>query len=140
MKRQTQLFAVLFSIFLFTVTIHAQEAENPILVVSSQKVKMTDMEAMGKMMEENFSPILNGLVDEGMLYSWGTFSHTWGDEWNMNVWYTVKDMATFDMFWKEYMKRVKDQQAEAWVKMRDYIQEHKDNIYTITSQYPVPQR
>ena len=101
---------------------------------------MADVGTVNKMINENFAPILNGLVDDKMLYSWGLFNHTWGDEWNVNVWYTVKDMAAFDKFWEEYMKRLSEQQADAWAKMRGYIQEHKDNIYTIMNQYPVPQQ
>ena len=138
MKKKVQIFAVLFIMSFALNTTHAQDAENPLLVVSFQKIKMADVGTVNKMINENFAPILNGLVDDKMLLSWGLFNHTWGDEWNVNVWYTAKDMAAFDKFWEEYMKRLSEQQADAWAKMRGYIQEHKDNIYTIMNQYPVP--
>jgi hypothetical protein len=140
MKKIVQIFAVLFIMSFALNTTLAQDAENPLLVVSFQKIKMADVGTVNKMINENFAPILNGLVDDKMLLSWGLFNHTWGDEWNVNVWYTVKDMAAFDKFWEEYMKRLSEQQADAWAKMRGYIQEHKDNIYTIMNQYPVPQQ
>ena len=116
----------------------AQEMENPLLVVSFQKIKMADVGTVNKMINEKFAPILNSLVDDKMLLGWGLFNHTWGDEWNVNVWYTVKDMAAFDKFWDEYMKRTSEMQPDAWKEMRGYIQEHKDNIYTIMNQYPMP--
>ena len=140
MKWLSKIFAFLFIFILAAGSSQAQESEQPLLVVSFQKVKMADVGAMNKMINEKFAPILNGMVDDKMLLSWGLFNHTWGDEWNVNVWYTVKDMAAFDKFWEEYMKRLSEQQADAWAKMREYIQEHKDNIYIIMNQYPVPQQ
>ena len=99
---------------------------------------MGEVQNATKTINEKFAPILNGLVDEGMLEGWGLFNHTWGDEWNMNVWYVVKDMAAFDKFWEEYMNRISEQQPTAWTELRGYIMEHKDNIYTIMNQYPLP--
>ena len=138
MKKLIHNLAILF-IFIFVAgNIQAQESEQPLLVVSFQKVKMSDVGAMNKMINEKFAPILNGLVDDKMLLNWGLFNHAWGDEWNVNIWYTVKDMASFDKFWEEYIKRINEKQPDAWKELRGYIQEHKDNIYTIMNQYPFP--
>jgi nitrous oxide reductase accessory protein NosL len=138
MKKLTQLLAALLLIIFVAGTSYSQDTENPLLIVSSQKVKLADMGTVSSMVNEKMGPILNSLVDDGFLFSWGSFNHTWGDEWNMNIWYVTKDMSSFDSFWSEYMKRVDEQQKETWAKMVDYIQEHKDNIYTITNQYPAP--
>ncbi len=138
MKKQIQIFTATLVFLFFATNISAQSDENPLLVVSSQKVKMTDMGKVNKLFNEKIAPILNGLVDEGMLYSWGLFTHAWGDEWNSNVWYVAKDMQAFSTFWDEYVKRIGEQQKEAWAELRGYIMEHKDNIYTIQNQYPVP--
>ncbi|MCW8816812.1 MAG: hypothetical protein OQK52_02920 [Ignavibacteriaceae bacterium] len=141
MKRLSKIFALLFVFILAAGNIQAQESEQPLLVVSFQKVKMSDVGAMNKMINEKFAPILNGLVDDKMLLNWGLFNHAWGDGWNVNVWYTVKDMASFDKFWEEYIKRINEKQPDVWKELRGYIQEHKDNIYTIMNQYPVlPQK
>jgi len=140
MKRSIQIFAVMFILFFTTGNILAQDAENSLLVVSFQKIKLADIQAANKIINEKFAPILNSLVDDKMLQSWGLFNHAWGDEWNVNVWYTVKDMEAFDSFWDEYMNRVNEKQPDAWKELRGYIQEHKDNIYTIMNQYPMPPR
>jgi len=137
MKNLLKILAVSL-VFVFATNIVAQEAETPLLVVSSQKVKMTDMGKVNKLFNEKIAPILNGFVDEGMLYSWGLFTHAWGDEWNSNVWYVAKDMESFNKFWDEYVKRIGEQQKEAWAELRGYIVEHKDNMYTIQNQYPAP--
>ena len=140
MKRSIQFFSVMFILFFTAGKILAQDAENSLLVVSFQKIKLADIQAANKIINEKFAPILNSLVDDKMLQSWGLFNHAWGDEWNVNVWYTVKDMEAFDSFWDEYMNRVSKKQPDAWKELRGYIQEHKDNIYTIMNQYPMPPR
>ena len=138
MKQLTKIFAALI-IFIFVAgNISAQNEEHPLLVVSFQKVKLSDIASANKLINEKFAPILNSLVDDGMLYGWGLFNHAWGDEWNVNVWYTVKNMDAFSKFWDEYIKRVREKQPDAWNELRGYIQEHKDNIYSIRNQYPVP--
>jgi hypothetical protein len=139
MKNLIQIFSVSLILLLATSTIQAQEADTPLLVVSFQKVKMSDMSKAEELFENNFAPILNAMVDEGFLLSWGRFVHAWGDEWNLNNWYTAKDMESFSAFWDEYIKRI-GAENEAWEKLREMIQEHKDNIYVITSQYPLPQQ
>src|SRR3970040_3055799 len=103
MKLFKQIFAIIIVVSLFLCeSAFAQESEQPLLVVSFQKVKMGEVQNATKTVNEKFAPILNGLVDEGMLESWGLFNHTWGDEWNMNVWYVAKDMMAFEIFWYEY--------------------------------------
>jgi hypothetical protein len=138
MKNLIQIFAVMFIIIFTAGNISAQDQANPLLVVSFQKVKLSDIAAANKVINEKIAPILNGLVDEKMIFGWGLFNHTWGDEWNVNVWYVVKDMNAFNSFWKEYTSRINKQQPDAWAELRGYIQEHKDNIYTIMNQYPLP--
>ncbi|MBK7379029.1 MAG: hypothetical protein IPJ03_08490 [Ignavibacteriales bacterium] len=114
----------------------AQNNEQPMLIVSSQKVKMGDMAAANKMITEKFAAILNSFVDSKMLLSWGQFNHAWGDEWNFNIWYIAKDMNAFDKFWEEYINQINEKQPDAFKQLRELFQEHKDNIYTIMYQYP----
>jgi hypothetical protein len=138
MKKLTKIFAALI-IFIFVAgNISAQSEEHPLLVVSFQKVKMSDIGAANKIIKEKMAPVLKSLVDDGMIYNWGLFNHAWGDEWNVNVWYTMKDMDAFSKFWGEFRKRMMEKQPDAWKELTDMIQEHKDNIYSIQTQYPVP--
>lgn len=116
----------------------AQNTEQPLLVVSFQMVPMSDVGRVNKMVDSVFAPILKELVDEKYLAGWGQFNHVWGDEWNLNVWYTVKDMGSFDKFWAEYVTRVNKRNPGAFAATTKYFQSHKDNIYTIRTQYPVP--
>jgi len=138
MKKLVQIISILLLVIFAAGNITAQSEEQPTLVCSFQKVKMSDMSAFNKLVKEKFAPILNSMVDDKMLLGWGQFNHAWGDEWNLNVWYIVKDMESFNKFWEEYINRVNEKQPDAWKELRGYIQEHKDNIYTIMNQYPLP--
>ncbi len=141
MKQQTKIFVALVIFIFLAGNISAQSEEHPVLVVSFQKVKLADMGLFNKIVNEKIAPVLNSMVDDGFLYNWGLFNHFWGDEWNANVWYTFKDMDAFNAFWEEYTKRLDEKQPDAWKELRGYIQEHKDNIYSIQNQYqPPPQK
>ena len=117
----------------------AQDSDSqPLLVVSSNQVQMGKMGEVNNMVDSIFAPILNELVDEGMIASWGQFNHAWADEWNLNFWYVAKDMGSFEAFWNEYVKRVGAKHPDAFGSVVKYFKAHKDNMYTIRNQYPVP--
>ena len=138
MKNITQLLAALLLIIFVAGTSYSQDNDQPLLVVSQNMVSMSDVGKVNKLGDSIFVPILKELVDEGLLYSFGNFNHSWGDEWNVNYWYTAKDMASFDKFWDEYVSRVNKRHPGAFGSVVKYFQAHKDNIYTIRGQYPVP--
>lgn len=139
MKQTTKIFAIILVAFLLlSENSFAQNNEQPLLIVSFNMVSMGDVAKVNKMADSVFAPILRELVDEGMIYSFGNFSHNWGDEWNVNTWYTAKDMASFDKFWDEYVSRIGKRHPDAWSSTVKYFQAHKDNIYTIRNQYPAP--
>lgn len=139
MKQTPKIFAIILVAFLFlSESNFAQNNEQPLLIVSFNMVSMGDVAKVNKMADSVFAPILRELVDEGMIYSFGYFNHNWGDEWNVNTWYTAKDMASFDKFWDEYVSRIGKRHPGAWASTIKYFQAHKDNIYTIRNQYPAP--
>ena len=117
-------------------SIAAQESEKPtILVFSQNMVKMSDMGKVQKAMDSLFVPILNSMVDQGKISGWGQLNHAWGDEWNFNLWYSAKDMKTFNEFWAEYVKTVSEKHPGAFGSVVSMFQAHKDNIYSIQHSY-----
>lgn len=139
MKSITKIFAVMLVAFLFVSENNfAQSNEQPLLVVSQNQVSLLDMGKVNKIGDSIFVPILKELVDEGFIYSFGQFNHSWGDEWNVNYWYTAKDMASFEKFWDEYVSRIGERHPGAFASIVKYNKAHKDNIYTIRGQYPAP--
>ncbi len=124
----TILFAVNFSV--------AQETENTLtkpgwFVLSQNMVPLSDVEELNVLSDSLFVPILNELVDEGKLLSYGLLSHAWGDEWNYNIYYITKDYPAFIEFFNEYVKRVTEKQSDALSKAVSLIKAHKDNMYSI---------
>ncbi len=139
MKSLTKFFAiVVFTLLFLSETSFAQSSERPLLVISQNKVLLSDVGKVNKIGDSIFVPILKELVDEGFIYSFGQFNHSWGDEWNVNYWYTAKDMASFEKFWGEYVNRVSNRHPGAFASIVKYNKAHKDNMYTIRGQYPIP--
>ncbi|RPI70400.1 MAG: hypothetical protein EHM47_12200 [Ignavibacteriales bacterium] len=139
MKMFSQFFTIILISFLFLGgKSFAQNNEQPLLIVSFNQVSMSNMGTVSRLADSLFVPILKELVDEGMIYSFGQFNHSWGDEWNYNMWYTAKDMASFDKFWDEYVKRGSERHPGSFAAITKYFNAHKDNIYTIRNQYPIP--
>lgn len=139
MKRFSRFFAIITIAFLiFSGKGTAQSNEQPLLITSFNMVPLSDMGKVNKMVDSIFTPILKELVDEKFIYDFGQFTHAWGDEWNLNFWYTAKDMASFEKFWNEYVSRVNKRHPGSFAATTKYFQAHKDNIYTIRNQYPMP--
>ena len=137
MKQTTKILSIILVAFLFLgVKSFAQSNEQPLLICSFNQVQMADVGKVNKMVDSVFTPILKELVDEGMIYEFGQFNHSWGDEWNVNFWYIAKDMGSFDKFWDEYVSRVRKRHPDAFSSTVKCFQAHKDNIYTIRGQYP----
>lgn len=139
MKQFSKIFAIVFiAILFFGSSNFAQNQDPPLLIVSFNMVSMADVAKVNKMADSVFAPILRELVDEGFIYSFGYFSHAWGDEWNSNIWYTAKDMTSFEKFWDEYVSRVNKRHPGSFPATTKYFHAHKDNIYVIRNQYPDP--
>ncbi len=130
---------IVIAFLVTTLPVVAQDSDSPPwLVVSSNQVQMGKVGEVNNLVDSIFAPILNELVDEGMLDGWGQFNHAWADEWNLNFWYVTKDMSSFDAFWNEYVKRVSDRHPDAFGSVVKYFKAHKDNMYIIRNQYSGP--
>ena len=122
--------------FIASANIFGQESEQPNwLVVSQNMVPMSEVGTVNQLIDSIAVPVLNELVDEGLLSGWGQFNHAWGDEWNVNFWYVAKDQISFGVFWAEYVKRVSERHPGAFGTMVKHFQAHKDNMYVIRNQY-----
>lgn len=77
------------------------------------------------------TPILDELVEEGMIRAWYDLRHGWGDEWNVGF-VTVADSheAWLD-YWSEYLQRVQDQHPNFGEEFQPLCTMHKDNMYAI---------
>jgi hypothetical protein len=137
MKQFVLFLMIVLSAFLFiNENSYAQNQDPPLLICSFNQVGSADVGKVNKMVDSVFAPILNELVDEGFIISWGQFNHAWGDEWNVNLFYTVKDMTSFEKFWDEYVDRGGKRHPRAFAETTQYFKAHKDNIYVLRNAYP----
>jgi len=128
--------ALIVLMFISSANLFGQKSEQPSwLVVSQNMVPMGKVGIVNQVLDSVFAPILNELVDEGMLAGWGQFNHAWGDEWNVNFWYVTENQSAFIAFWDEYVKRAGERHPGAFGEVVQYFQAHKDNMYVIRNQY-----
>ena len=108
------------------------------LVFSQNMVPMKYVSNVNKMSDSIFVPILKELANEGLLFSFGQLNHAWGDEWNVNFYYITQDQDSFNKFWKEYIKRIRDKHPNSFQDIIKYFTAHKDNMYSIQNMYDAP--
>lgn len=129
MKKTT--FTMLFALLMLATT----SAQNPTIVFSQNKCDYGKLGELKKKSNEVMAPILNDLVQKGTLLNWGILEHSWGDEWNWNIYYAAKDIPTFlqafDTFISEGQKKDPQFVSDLW----DVCFEHKDAMYHETIGY-----
>lgn len=105
------------------------KAQSPTIVFSQNKCDYGKLDDLRKKSKEVMAPILNDLVQKGTLLNWGILEHSWGDEWNWNIYYAAKDIPTFleafDSFVSEGQKKDPQFISDLW----SVCFEHKDAMY-----------
>lgn len=109
------------------------EGEDPprFMMLNQSRVEQKDIGSVNTLVDSLSAPILDAMVDEGLIYFWGAINHSWGDEWNINWYMGTKDHASFVTAWSEFVKRLGEQHPGAFAEFNKYIQAHKDNLYYI---------
>ena len=119
----------------------AQQQAPSVIIVSENKCNFTKLTDLNNWFRDNAAPILNDLVKEGKLLSWGVLSHFWGNEWNNVVYYTGRDLGTMNAAITEYAQRLQ-QRVPNWMQnVGGWCSEHRDNIYgVVMTSTPPPAR
>ena len=105
-------------------------AQTVTVVFSQNKCKSNKISELRTMMEDNGAPILNELVEQGKLISWGVLTHAWGDAYNWNPFYVAESHSKFLDAWQEFISRLVEADPDAADKLAEICWEHKDSIYT----------
>jgi hypothetical protein len=107
------------------------EGEEPPGFLMFNQHRISDFEAVDKLNDSVTKPILDTMVDEGILNSWGVLQHQWADEWNWNYWMITKDHASFVSAWSDYVGRVTAADSTFFQEFSKYSIRHKDNLYRV---------
>ena len=105
-------------------------AQNNVFVFSQNKCYFQHQDEMQDVFKEKNAPILDALVKEGKLVDWGVLTHSWGDEWNWNIYYVAEDLNKFHEAFGEYFTKVREQDPDLMEKLGKWCFEHKDSMYT----------
>jgi len=109
-----------------------EEGSEPTLAVSYYTCDYTELGAMIEEYSERRQPIVQGLVDEGMLGSEGFYTHAWGDEWNLLITRTAADVPSLLDALEAFGERFQAAHGEdAPALIEQHCSAHKDNIYTM---------
>jgi hypothetical protein len=137
MTRQTFLAACL-CLFVLPLSLHAQdndmgmaeEAGPPsFLMFNQSQIPGEQVSAYNHLVDSLMRPVMNALVDEGLVATWGYLNHAWGDEWNWAWFMYTKDHAAFLKAWSEVVKRVADADSTSWSQLTKPVKRHRDNLY-----------
>ncbi|MBT8399801.1 MAG: hypothetical protein KJO98_04935 [Rhodothermia bacterium] len=110
-------------------------AGQPHLTVLSFIVPYSKLPEWNAMQDSVFTPVLNGLVDEGYFMSWGQLMHNWGDEWNAGTYVVSESHTKFLEGWGLYWQRLTENDPDWFAKSAELFTEHKDNMYNIRYSY-----
>ena len=99
------------------------------LVVSQNKCALDKQGQLRQLSDSLWIPIAQELVNEGKLTAAGSAYHTWGDEWNVVVWYTASNITTFLSAFNELIARVNQRHPTLLPQFLSWCSEHKDSFY-----------
>jgi hypothetical protein len=112
-------------------TAQSQPPRPGVVVVSYNKCGLDKVGRLDSLSALAFYPVLDEVVREGRLLSWGVLTHDWGDEWNFVVYYTATNVNAFHSAWGEIVRRVRERRPNFMADFAPYCTEHKDNIYGV---------
>ncbi|UCC71936.1 MAG: hypothetical protein JSV86_16425 [Gemmatimonadota bacterium] len=109
-----------------------EEAPQPGTIVFSQnKCPYENLPTLNTVLDSIATPVLDELLAEGQLLGWGVLTHSWGDEWNWNIYYVVESHRAFLDFWSEYIRRLNESYPGWYQQFVGLCTDHKDNIYSV---------
>jgi hypothetical protein len=133
MKCQRLLLGIAVAVGVIHVDAVAQQtpARPGVIMVSSQKCALDAPARLDSISKLAFYPVLDEMVKEGRLLSWGTLEHSWGDEWNFVIYYTATSNSAFFNAWSEVVRRLGQRRPQFLAEFAGLCSEHRDNLYAV---------
>ena len=112
------------------------------LVLSQNKCAPDKQGQIRQMTDSLWIPVAQELVNEGKLTAAGSAYHSWGDEWNVVVWYIATNIPTFLSAYDELFGRVNKRHPTMIQQFFSWCSDHKDSFYSMgkgtTRRAPAP--
>jgi hypothetical protein len=107
------------------------------LLVSSNQCDLDKVGQIHRMTDSLWIPIAQEMVNEGKLIAAGSSYHSWGDEWNVVLWYVAKDIPSFLTAFDEMAKRVNQRNPTFIPQVTSWCSRHRDSFYTQGKRLPL---
>lgn len=106
----------------------AQEEAGPSTMhyVADYKVGYDDLSEWTEDHHEHAAPLLDALVEEGVITGWSAWQHNTGSDYNWRLVIEADEWADFGAFWDEYLGRLPEEALEAGAGM---IRAHRDQVW-----------
>ena len=104
------------------------------LMVQQSIVPRSKLADWNTFMKEKSGPVLEGLLSEGLISSYGNLNHRWGSEWNAAFYLSAADVNGVLAAWGTFVARMNEKHPGWFGEAVKMIEQHKDNIYTIRVQ------
>ena len=122
---------------LASIHLNAQEADPTVsntVVFIQNSTLLIDQAAVFSAFDQYERPVWNTLVEEGKIMGYGHLTHTWGDEFNHNVYFVAENKSAFFEAWDTFFNEL-NISTEELNEVQSKIKKHKDNIYIHTAFY-----
>jgi len=103
--------------------------DNDLLYIADYNISWQHIPEWTEMHHEHIVPILNELVDEGIITGWSAWQHHTGGEFNWKMIFRAPEWDDFDVFWEEYFGRISEDVSDRAMPMIDM---HRDQIWELS--------
>jgi len=121
-------FIVTLAALLFAPLPGAAQSDAPRVYISYLKLDFADMDAMIEGYQEVEVPVLDALVEEGILTGYGLATHDTGGEYNLRMVLATPNWDALGDFWDAYFARLPEDYVASVMSM---IRGHTDEIWVI---------
>lgn len=130
MRRRSLLALLLIAVAVPGVAAQEAPAQNRIYI-ATYKIAYSDIPAWSEAYYTNAVPILEALVEEGMLLGFNTRMHHTGGEYTIREGYIGHEDTDYDDFWDAYLGRYAEAHPAAFERTNRMIQAHEDEIWDL---------
>ncbi len=134
----TRLTLALVAALLAAAPAAAQEDPGAHVYLAYFKIGYNDLPAYLELHDRVEVPLLNELVEEGVLTGFGLQTHNTGGEYNLRLAVRSNDWASLGDFWSKYLARFAERHPAEFARSNEMIVAHTDEVWDI-SRSNVPQ-
>lgn len=128
-------FLLVAAVGLFAAAPLAAQQEDPgaHVYLAYYKVGFEDLEEYLTLYHEVEAPLMNTLVEEGVINGFGLQMHNVGGEYNIRQSIRTSDWASMGDFWTKHLDRYGEQHPREFERANEMLLAHTDEIWDITS-------